>query len=1376
MVASLGALLLLATVLAAPASAQVPTATLPTNLSKCKYSNANTCLDNPQTNPVATTLGLPAFTRGPGTCSMMGVASIPGLSASATRPALYTPTTAIDAYAKSGLKNKFSAWNATNQAAFQLDCPLFYQDQIRSGQQDYLCCTEDQYVVMQTQYRMISGLCETSKRVLQNVWCSYACHPNQALFINVDQVHYYPSATDPTTSYPAIEEVTYYVGDNWARDVYDYSKADLIAKVLCQPQAGCSSGLGLLNRMGQYQLNGIGSPNQVNFVAASTLPPADVCPCTRATSNASVANASCILPLDQVLPTCVGVCGSVCDAPSPALPYKASCLGATTTGNNNNNSAGNGTSSIWAPLWASMEDNIRPSDYSSLNTALLVVIAILIVLVLSGGWYLHRLALLEEKEDDPSATAAPVNTSRVNTLATHLMRQWALFVCRRPYHVLTVVLALAAFCSAGLHKTVIQTDPIKLWVAESSRAYKERDRFGQLFMPFYRTEQVILTPKDGGPIGRVDVLRAALQIQDQIKQLQVPFNGRQIGVEDICWRATGTGCTINAITQYFQNDLANFEIYASNGMALDHFQNCLFSPSYADVASCQKLAAKNVVLPASMRDCPCLSAYGAPMDMYTTVLGGTPPNATSNVNLYINSTTLLSTILAYNYYDDAQNAPAVAWERGYIDLLKTLASTNTVFEVAFSAETSIADEIAVASKSDVTPALLSYCLMILYVTLGINRWKMSALRQSWREAKLTLGFCGILLILLAVVSTIGLFSWAGAAVQIVIMEVVPFLTLAIGVDNIFLMLHEIRRVQDDATHHGQPLVADDIIANALASIGPSIAMASIIEAIAFVFGCISPMPAVLWFAAFSAAAVAINFVFQMTLFLSLVVLDKRRELAQLAPVLDLAERIIDIGDLQIVKVPWIQRVVGAYADFLAKPLVKAVVLSLFLTATGLSIYSVESLEQGLDNADAMPSQSYLITYFDTINVALETGPPIFYIVESGYKGNPVFDYANMSTVPAFCTSKEFCHPFSVPNVVSALGNSGVSDLSHTSPGVVHSWMDDFWPFVGAQSACCRVDKQSGNYLPLNASDATYMAARDAADPCFPLTSTAPPVPASSFMSLFRIFASANAGPLCSHGGGSIYRGQFSIDEHPIPVLSATSAGLPLSNPNAGKAVTAASYMAISTANPTQGDYIASYKQARHAAQFMSEKSGVHVWVYSIFFCFFDQYLTIVDDTLLLVGLVLVAIFVLHVVYFGAFWTPFLVTLTIANLCVCVAGLMEPIGILLNGLSLVNLIIAGGISVEFCSHLARSFHFGKATSGNARMKEGLRHVMASVIFGITITKIVGLSALTLADSRIFQKSTFACTSRSCSAASCTACLSVDLPRLWTKRHAPTSIQQ
>ncbi|RHZ38313.1 hypothetical protein DYB26_014564, partial [Aphanomyces astaci] len=171
----IGATLGVGAFVAALAAAQVPTSSL-TGLSKCKFSNAQTCLTSPQTNPLAAALGLGTFKRGAGMCSMMGVTPVV-VNSGSTQPAYYVPISGEDAYTTSNLKNKFSEWDMANQAAFQLDCPLFYKDQILDQQKDYLCCTEDQYRTMQTQYRMIGGLCDVSKQVLQNVWCKRVATP-----------------------------------------------------------------------------------------------------------------------------------------------------------------------------------------------------------------------------------------------------------------------------------------------------------------------------------------------------------------------------------------------------------------------------------------------------------------------------------------------------------------------------------------------------------------------------------------------------------------------------------------------------------------------------------------------------------------------------------------------------------------------------------------------------------------------------------------------------------------------------------------------------------------------------------------------------------------------------------------------------------------------------------------------------------------------------------------------------------------------------------------------------------------------------------------------------------------------------------------------
>lgn len=45
------------------------------------------------------------------------------------------------------------------------------------------------------------------------------------------------------------------------------------------------------------------------------------------------------------------------------------------------------------------------------------------------------------------------------------------------------------------------------------------------------------------------------------------------------------------------------------------------------------------------------------------------------------------------------------------------------------------------------------------------------------------------MVLLAVISSLGLLSYVGITATLIILEVVPFLVLAVGVDNLFILVH-----------------------------------------------------------------------------------------------------------------------------------------------------------------------------------------------------------------------------------------------------------------------------------------------------------------------------------------------------------------------------------------------------------------------------------------------------------------------------------------------------------------------------------------------------------------------------------------------------------
>lgn len=157
------------------------------------------------------------------------------------------------------------------------------------------------------------------------------------------------------------------------------------------------------------------------------------------------------------------------------------------------------------------------------------------------------------------------------------------------------------------------------------------------------------------------------------------------------------------------------------------------------------------------------------------------------------------------------------------------------------------------------------------------------------------GLWGIVIVLLSVSTSVALFSAFGVKVTLIIAEVIPFLVLAIGVDNVFILSHELdqqnARAYATASCHGPLFGADDgqeeddvdslpsaeeRVARALARMGPSILLSASCETVAFALGALVGMPAVRNFAIYAAGAVVINALLQVTIFVSAMAVDLRR--------------------------------------------------------------------------------------------------------------------------------------------------------------------------------------------------------------------------------------------------------------------------------------------------------------------------------------------------------------------------------------------------------------------------------------------------------------------------------------------------------------------
>lgn len=144
----------------------------------------------------------------------------------------------------------------------------------------------------------------------------------------------------------------------------------------------------------------------------------------------------------------------------------------------------------------------------------------------------------------------------------------------------------------------------------------------------------------------------------------------------------------------------------------------------------------------------------------------------------------------------------------------------------------------------------------------------------------------ILLVLLSISTSVAFLSLLGVRTTLIIAEVLPFLVLAIGVDNVFLLTYELESqnslalrqrsiVDEDENADDLPRV-EERVAKAVQRMGPSILLSASCEIVAFALGAAVGMPAVRNFAVYAAVATLFNAVLQVTVFVGALTLDQLR--------------------------------------------------------------------------------------------------------------------------------------------------------------------------------------------------------------------------------------------------------------------------------------------------------------------------------------------------------------------------------------------------------------------------------------------------------------------------------------------------------------------
>ncbi|XP_073488832.1 patched domain-containing protein 3-like [Aquarana catesbeiana] len=145
---------------------------------------------------------------------------------------------------------------------------------------------------------------------------------------------------------------------------------------------------------------------------------------------------------------------------------------------------------------------------------------------------------------------------------------------------------------------------------------------------------------------------------------------------------------------------------------------------------------------------------------------------------------------------------------------------------------------------------------------------------------------------------------------------------------------------------------------------------------------------------------------------------------------------------------------------------------------------------------------------------------------------------------------------------------------------------------------------------------------------------------------------------------------------------------------------------------------------------------VPVLVYHPAFIYFDQYAVIIKNTIQNIAVAAIVMFVISLLLIPNPLCSLWVTFTIASIIVGVTGFMALWDVKLDSISMINLVICIGFSVDFSAHISYAFVSNKKSTANKRVIEALHSLGYPIIQG-GLSTILGVIVLSTSESYIFR---------------------------------------
>ncbi|KAI1728809.1 patched family domain-containing protein [Ditylenchus destructor] len=350
-----------------------------------------------------------------------------------------------------------------------------------------------------------------------------------------------------------------------------------------------------------------------------------------------------------------------------------------------------------------------------------------------------------------------------------------------------------------------------------------REFFKELGSPFHVV--VVMVAADRGNILRKSYIDSALEIENHLRhRLKVKHGGGEYSYSDFC----GTKCDTSHAVSIF----------------LSLFRE-----------SSEKRAVKMTF--------PTLDVYGHKIYLANNLFGVSMDNRSNTIE----GTTLVAINFHAIYNNSTMEAIMRKWEREALEYsIHTQKDPYSLIHVHTVSEGLASDEMKKTSAL-AAPLIGVSVAMIIFFTV-VTSLKLDPIRSKPWEA-----LFGVLCPVLSLAASFGFLFWIGFKF-VPIATVVPFLVLAIGVDDVFIFLHAWAHTSHDLSLHIR-------VAEAMGSAGISITITSLTNFLSFAVGILSSTPAIRIFCVFMSTAILFAYIYQIFFYTAIVAIGGLREEANL---------------------------------------------------------------------------------------------------------------------------------------------------------------------------------------------------------------------------------------------------------------------------------------------------------------------------------------------------------------------------------------------------------------------------------------------------------------------------------------------------------------